>query len=78
MQSPSILLLDEATSALDRGNEKLIQRKVSSYGDKLTVVSVTHNIGTIKNTDMVLLLDHGEIAEFGSYQELQNMQGLFF
>ena len=61
MKNPKILLLDEATSALDRKNEKLIQSTLNEISHGLTTITVAHRVKTIMNTDIVYVIDKGQI-----------------
>ena len=72
---PSILFFDEATSALDN----LTQKKVSDAIDKLncTRIVIAHRLSTIRNADRIVYLDHGKIAEEGTYEELIAKNGMF-
>lgn len=74
--SPRILIFDEATSALDN----LTQAAVSSSLDKMNVtrIVVAHRLSTIKNCDRILVLDKGNIAEEGNYEDLMQKKGLFY
>ena len=70
MKQPKILLLDEATSALDRKNEKLIQHTLNEISQGLTTVTVAHRVKTIMNSDIVYVIDRGQIVEKGEFNKL--------
>ena len=72
---PKLLMFDEATSALDN----LTQKQVAEALDKMgcTRIVIAHRLSTIKNCDRILFLDHGKIAEDGTYDELIAKGGLF-
>ncbi len=77
IRDPRILILDEATSALDIVSEKLVQDALSSLIKGRTTFIVAHRLSTIRNADMVIVLDSGRIAEAGSYDELSKRSGPF-
>ena len=72
---PKLLMFDEATSALDN----LTQKKVSEALDRLkcTRLVIAHRLSTIRSCDRIVVLDHGRIAEDGSYEELIAKKGIF-
>ena len=76
ISNPEILLFDEATSALDN----ISQRHVSESLDRLqcTRVVVAHRLSTIRHCDRIIVLDKGEIAEQGTYEELMSHEGAFY
>lgn len=67
---PALLILDEATSALDSASEKLIQESIRALHGSVTVLIIAHRLTTIENSDRLVVLDHGEIVEEGTPQEL--------
>nr|4AYW_A Chain A, ATP-BINDING CASSETTE SUB-FAMILY B MEMBER 10 [Homo sapiens] len=70
LKNPKILLLDEATSALDAENEYLVQEALDRLMDGRTVLVIAHHLSTIKNANMVAVLDQGKITEYGKHEEL--------
>ncbi|WCJ22613.1 ABC transporter B family member 11 [Euphorbia peplus] len=70
LKDPRILLLDEATSALDAESEKVVQDALNKVMINRTTVVVAHRLSTIKNADMVAVLNRGKIVEKGSHSEL--------
>jgi subfamily B ATP-binding cassette protein HlyB/CyaB len=74
---PRILIFDEATSALDYESEKIIQTNMSTIKDGKTTFIVAHRLTTVKNCDIILVLDKGTIVESGSHDELMKMQGYY-
>ncbi|MBL8024241.1 MAG: ABC transporter ATP-binding protein [Elusimicrobia bacterium] len=78
LRKPFLLILDEATSSLDTHSERMIQSAVESLSHETTVIAVAHRLSTIVNADKIILLQHGKIAEEGSYSSLMNQRGLFY
>ena len=78
LKNPSMLILDEATSALDAQNEKTVQEALDKIMAGKTSVIVAHRISTIKDADEILVFSDGEILERGNYQQLTEMQGMFY
>lgn len=70
LQNPAILILDEATSALDSVSESLVQKALSNLSHGRTVLTIAHRLSTIRNSDSIIVLDDGRIAEQGNYDEL--------
>lgn len=77
LKNPSILILDEATSALDNTTEILIQNALNELAKGRTTLIVAHRLSTIKNADRILVINHGEIVESGSHQELLDSKGIY-
>lgn len=65
-----LIILDEATSAVDSVTEKYIQQAIANIFATKTVIAVAHRLSTIKNSDLILVLEEGEIIERGSHTEL--------
>ncbi|MBO9608416.1 MAG: ABC transporter ATP-binding protein [Paenibacillaceae bacterium] len=78
LNNPRIVLLDEATSALDRVNEKEVQQALDRLLQGRTTLTVAHRISTIEHYDRIVLLQHGIVAEQGTYTELMAAQGEFY
>lgn len=72
-----LLIFDEATSSLDTDSEREVQANIDDFRGDKTVVIIAHRLSTVRNSDNVLLLGHGEIIEQGSYQELYGRGGAF-
>ena len=77
VRDPAILLLDEATSALDPGSEAAINETLTRVAKGRTVISVTHRLSTISNTDRIFVLDRGQIAEQGKHDDLLHRHGIY-
>lgn len=70
VKNPSILLLDEATSALDAESEKSVQEALDRVMVGRTTVVVAHRLSTVRNADVIAVVQHGSIVEIGSHEEL--------
>lgn len=75
LKNPPILILDEATSALDLESEHLIQEAIEELAKDRTTFVVAHRLSTITHADRIVLIEHGEIVEDGSHDELMAKQG---
>lgn len=79
LRKPRILILDEATSALDNTSEKHIQAEIEKMKDECgtTILSIAHRPTTLRNCDEIIVMDHGEIVQRGTYIQLESTPGLF-
>jgi ATP-binding cassette subfamily B multidrug efflux pump len=75
--NPSILVLDEATSSVDTESEMLIQSAIQKLMQGRTSIVIAHRLSTIQNADQIMVLDHGEIVEIGTHQELLHKAGQY-
>lgn len=72
-----ILILDEATSSVDTRTERLIQKAMSNLMEGRTSFIMAHRLSTIKDADHILVMDHGDIVEQGSHEELLARSGVY-
>jgi ATP-binding cassette subfamily B protein len=77
-KNPSFILFDEATNALDATNESIIMRNLERFFKGKTVIVVAHRLSTVKNADQIIVLDKGEIVEYGTHDELARQKGNYF
>ena len=70
LQSNNILILDEATSSVDNETDEFIQRKIKEKFHDATVITIAHRLTTIADYDKIIVLDKGQIAEYGHAHEL--------
>ncbi|XP_033648066.1 ATP-binding cassette sub-family C member 9-like [Asterias rubens] len=78
LRKSRILIMDEATASIDLETDKLLQRVVTTAFAERTVLTIAHRIGTILNSDKILVLDDGKVAEYGAPNELiEKEDGIF-
>lgn len=78
IRQPRLLLLDEATSALDTQSERLVQATLDEAGASRTMVSVAHRLSTVRNADVIFVVDGGKIVEAGRHEELLSKKGVYY
>ena len=78
LHKPAVIILDEATANIDTETELLIQDSLERIKTIGTMLIVAHRLSTIQHADNIIVLDHGEIQEQGSHQELLAMKGRYY
>jgi subfamily B ATP-binding cassette protein MsbA len=77
LRNPRILILDEATSALDTVSEYLVQEALDNLMRNRTTIIIAHRLSTVKNADMIVVMEEGKIRQTGSHEELISVDGLY-
>jgi ATP-binding cassette subfamily B protein len=77
IRDPRILILDEATSSVDTESEQEIQRALAVLGRGRTTIIIAHRLSTLKNADLIFVMDDGQIVESGSHEQLMEQKGLY-
>ncbi len=78
LQNPQLLILDEATSALDYDSEHQVCTNIAAAFQGKTVFFITHRLTTIRNADIILMMDRGMVAELGTHAELMALKGRYY
>ncbi|XP_026327136.1 multidrug resistance protein 1-like isoform X4 [Hyposmocoma kahamanoa] len=78
VRCPKILLLDEATSALDTESEKLVQAALDQAKVGRTCVTIAHRLSTVRDSDVICVLEHGRVAETGTHDQLMKIKKLYY
>ena len=69
--------MDEATSALDNQTEKVVMDAVNNLNKNITIIIIAHRLTTVKNCDIIFLLDNGELKDKGTFEELMKVNDQF-
>ena len=77
MKDAPIIILDEATANVDPENEKELMEAVAELTHNKTVIMIAHRLKTVRNADQIFVVDHGEIVQQGTHEELVAIDGLY-
>ncbi|MFP1696944.1 ABC transporter ATP-binding protein [Gardnerella leopoldii] len=76
--NPAILIMDDTTSAVDMETEEHIQQELKKLDGTRTIITIAHRISSVKDADMIVVLDHGKIVERGTHAELVAAHGRYW
>ena len=77
-KNPDYIFLDEATNSLDANNERSIVENLDKFYKGKTVVIVAHRLSTVKNADLIVVIDHGKVVEAGNHDSLTAKRGAYY
>ena len=75
---PPVMVLDEATSSIDTRTEALVQQGMDALMHGRTVFVIAHRLSTVKNSDVIMVIDHGRIIERGNHEQLIAQKGNYY
>ncbi len=75
---PPVMILDEATSSIDTRTEAIVQRGMDKLMEGRTVFVIAHRLSTVKNSDVIMVMDHGRIIERGNHEDLIAQKGTYY
>ena len=78
LHNPRILILDEATASLDTQTERQIQEALKRLIQGRTTITIAHRLSTLRDADRLIVIDKGEVAEMGTHEELEALQGVYY
>ncbi|MNB94761.1 Lipid A export ATP-binding/permease protein MsbA [compost metagenome] len=77
LRNPDILILDEATSALDYETERCIHQMIKKNRLEKTTLSIAHRLSTVRDSDVIFVLEQGEVVESGNHEQLMLVEGRY-
>ena len=77
LKNPEILILDEATSSVDNETEAAIQRSLDILKEDRTVIVIAHRLSTVRNADIIYVLENGSVVESGDHESLLDVEGVY-
>jgi ATP-binding cassette subfamily B protein len=77
LKNPEILILDEATSSVDNETEAAIQRSLDILKKDRTVIVIAHRLSTVRNADIIYVLENGSVVESGNHDSLLDIEGVY-
>lgn len=78
VSNPPVMILDEATSSIDTRTEALVQSGMDRLMEGRTVFVIAHRLSTVRNSDVIMVLDHGKIVERGHHESLMERKGMYY
>ncbi len=78
LNDPPVMILDEATSSIDTRTEKIVQDGMDKLMQGRTVIVIAHRLSTIRNSNAIMVLDHGSIIERGDHEDLIKQKGTYY
>ena len=78
LANPKILILDEATASVDTETERIIQKALNYLVQGRTTISIAHRLSTLRDADYLVVIDHGEVTEQGTHEELHALKGTYY
>ena len=75
---PPVMILDEATSSIDTRTEALIERGMDALMEGRTVFVIAHRLSTVRNSNCIVVIEHGEIQEKGDHHQLLEQKGRYY